>query len=265
MGDVATPTRSTTTPCPPCRSLEPTACSCTTSSASPTPNASSPTSPTSGSRHLYLSPILQAATGSLHGYDVLDHTEIAARPRRPRVVREPRGRGEEPRPRHHRRRRAQPHGLRGPGVPEQRPLWELLRDGRDASTRGLVRHRLEVRRRPPRPARSSATTSSRSLDRGEIDTRPDGGPDHRPRRTGPALLRARPPRRRRHRGQPRPGHDGRPGRPRNPRPAALPPGQLARQGRHPQLPPVLRGRPADRRPRRGPRGLRGDPPAVSWS
>ena len=31
-----------------------------------------------GVSHLYLSPILQAATGSLHGYDVLDHGEIAA-------------------------------------------------------------------------------------------------------------------------------------------------------------------------------------------
>ena len=29
-----------------------------------------------GVSHLYLSPILQAAPGSLHGYDVIDHTRI---------------------------------------------------------------------------------------------------------------------------------------------------------------------------------------------
>lgn len=31
-----------------------------------------------GISHLYLSPILQAATGSLHGYDVVDHTAVAS-------------------------------------------------------------------------------------------------------------------------------------------------------------------------------------------
>lgn len=86
-----------------------------------------------GVSHLYLSPILQAAKGSMHGYDVVDHTRISA---------ELGGResfellAE----------RAREFGL---GVivdivpnhmafvaPEyvNRPLWELLKDGRDAST-----------------------------------------------------------------------------------------------------------------------------------
>ena len=30
-----------------------------------------------GVSHLYLSPVLQAAPGSMHGYDVLDHTRIS--------------------------------------------------------------------------------------------------------------------------------------------------------------------------------------------
>ncbi|MEJ7707055.1 MAG: alpha-amylase family glycosyl hydrolase [Nocardioidaceae bacterium] len=32
----------------------------------------------SGVSHLYLSPILQAGPGSMHGYDVVDHTRISA-------------------------------------------------------------------------------------------------------------------------------------------------------------------------------------------
>ena len=31
-----------------------------------------------GITHLYLSPILQATVGSKHGYDVTDHTSVAA-------------------------------------------------------------------------------------------------------------------------------------------------------------------------------------------
>ena len=31
-----------------------------------------------GVSHLYLSPILQAAEGSMHGYDVIDHTRLSA-------------------------------------------------------------------------------------------------------------------------------------------------------------------------------------------
>ncbi|NUO35564.1 MAG: hypothetical protein HOQ27_10955, partial [Dermatophilaceae bacterium] len=32
---------------------------------------------TLGVTHLYLSPILQAASGSKHGYDVIDHSKVA--------------------------------------------------------------------------------------------------------------------------------------------------------------------------------------------
>lgn len=31
-----------------------------------------------GATHLYLSPILQATPGSMHGYDVVDHTRISS-------------------------------------------------------------------------------------------------------------------------------------------------------------------------------------------
>lgn len=86
-----------------------------------------------GISHLYLSPILQAAHGSMHGYDVVDHTKVsedlggrAAFEALATTARE--------------------HGL---GiivdvVPnhmafvapecEARPIWEVLKDGRDAST-----------------------------------------------------------------------------------------------------------------------------------
>ena len=86
-----------------------------------------------GASHLYLSPILQAARGSTHGYDVVDHTRISA---------ELGGReGFESLA-----AAAKAHGL---GIivdvvpnhmafvaPESdnRPLWEVLRDGRDAPT-----------------------------------------------------------------------------------------------------------------------------------
>ena len=62
-----------------------------------------------GVSHLYLSPVLQPAPGSMHGYDVVDHTP-SRRGRRARGVRAarrdglPRGRA-----RHRRRRRAEPH------------------------------------------------------------------------------------------------------------------------------------------------------------
>ncbi|MDO5697412.1 MAG: malto-oligosyltrehalose synthase [Dermatophilus congolensis] len=86
-----------------------------------------------GASHLYLSPILQAVRGSMHGYDVVDHTHISA---------ELGGReGFEALA-----ATAKEHGL---GIivdvvpnhmafvaPESdnRPLWEVLRDGRDAPT-----------------------------------------------------------------------------------------------------------------------------------
>lgn len=86
-----------------------------------------------GVSHLYLSPILQAAAGSMHGYDVVDHTRI--------------GEGLGGLDGFERlAATAHEHGL---GIvvdvvpnhmafvaPEtaNRPLWELLRDGRDAAT-----------------------------------------------------------------------------------------------------------------------------------
>ncbi|MFI5065494.1 MAG: alpha-amylase family glycosyl hydrolase, partial [Streptosporangiales bacterium] len=31
-----------------------------------------------GASHVYLSPVLQAAPGSMHGYDVVDHSQVSA-------------------------------------------------------------------------------------------------------------------------------------------------------------------------------------------
>lgn len=86
-----------------------------------------------GVSHLYLSPILQAARGSMHGYDVVDHqhinAELGGREAFESLA-----------------RAAKEHGL---GIiidvvpnhmafvaPESDniPLWEVLKDGRDAST-----------------------------------------------------------------------------------------------------------------------------------
>lgn len=86
-----------------------------------------------GVSHVYVSPILQAVAGSMHGYDVIDHTRVSAdlggRPAYEAFAAV-----------------ASDHGL---GVivdvvpnhmafvaPEQlnRPLWQVLRDGRDAPT-----------------------------------------------------------------------------------------------------------------------------------
>ncbi|TQJ15848.1 maltooligosyl trehalose synthase [Yimella lutea] len=86
-----------------------------------------------GISHLYLSPILTAVPGSMHGYDVVDHTRI-----------NPELGGEDG----FRELAEKTHAL-GLGIvvdvvpnhmafvaPEylNRPLWEVLRDGRDAST-----------------------------------------------------------------------------------------------------------------------------------
>ncbi|WP_168582361.1 malto-oligosyltrehalose synthase [Gephyromycinifex aptenodytis] len=86
-----------------------------------------------GVSHLYLSPILQAVQGSMHGYDVVDHTKVSealggmAKFENLAAV-------------------AQEHdlGLIVDVVPNHmafvapeyvnRPLWEVLRDGRDAQT-----------------------------------------------------------------------------------------------------------------------------------
>jgi (1->4)-alpha-D-glucan 1-alpha-D-glucosylmutase len=84
-----------------------------------------------GVSHLYLSPILQAAPGSLHGYDVVDHTrvsdELGGRPGLLALAKVAHARG---------------LGLVVDVVPNHmavpqpehlnRPFWELLRLGRDA-------------------------------------------------------------------------------------------------------------------------------------
>ena len=90
-----------------------------------------------GVSHLYLSPILQAAPGSLHGYDVIDHTrineELGGREGFERLAATAREAGlgivVDVVPNH----MAVP-------VPESlnHPLWQVLRDG----LRALVRHRL---------------------------------------------------------------------------------------------------------------------------
>src|SRR5680860_965208 len=86
-----------------------------------------------GVSHLYLSPILEAVEGSLHGYDVLDHTEVSSALGGERALLSLAG-------------TAHGHGL---GVvvdvvpnhmafvaPEHAsaPLWQVLREGRDAET-----------------------------------------------------------------------------------------------------------------------------------
>ena len=86
-----------------------------------------------GVSHLYLSPVLQAVPGSMHGYDVLDHTRVAA------------DLGGEP---HLRALANTAHehdlGLVVDVVPNHmalvapehanKPLWQVLKEGRDAAT-----------------------------------------------------------------------------------------------------------------------------------
>jgi (1->4)-alpha-D-glucan 1-alpha-D-glucosylmutase len=86
-----------------------------------------------GVTHLYLSPILQAAAGSRHGYDVVDHTSISRELG-----------GEEGLLALAETAAASGLGLVVDVVPNHmalvapehanRPLWEVLRDGRDART-----------------------------------------------------------------------------------------------------------------------------------
>ncbi|HEX2177461.1 MAG TPA: malto-oligosyltrehalose synthase [Nocardioidaceae bacterium] len=86
-----------------------------------------------GVSHLYLSPVLQATAGSMHGYDVVDHSRVSAELGGEAGLVELAD-------------TAHRHGLRilvdvVPNhmalVPPEnliRPLWEVLRDGRDAAT-----------------------------------------------------------------------------------------------------------------------------------
>ncbi len=96
-----------------------------------------------GISHLYLSPILTAAEGSTHGYDVIDPTDGVRRPRRRRRA-GPAVRG--------------PHGRVGSasivdivpnhvGVddPRQNPWWwDVLTHGRESRVRDVLRHRLDA-------------------------------------------------------------------------------------------------------------------------
>ena len=86
-----------------------------------------------GVSHLYLSPVLQAVSGSLHGYDVVDHTRVSADLGGEAALVALAGTAHE-------------HGLRilvdvvpnhmAMVAPESllRPLWEVLRHGRRAAT-----------------------------------------------------------------------------------------------------------------------------------
>ncbi len=94
-----------------------------------------------GVSHLYLSPVLQAAPGSMHGYDVVDHTRISeeagGRQAFQRLVTACREAGlgivVDVVPNHM-------------AVPEpahlNAPFWSLLRDGRRLAVRRVVRRRL---------------------------------------------------------------------------------------------------------------------------
>ena len=137
-----------------------------------------------GVTHVYLSPVLEAVPGSLHGYDVTDHSRI-------------RGElgGEEG-------FRAMAKRLRGFGlgivldivpnhmaVPDNlalnRQLWSVLRDGRASPLRGLVRHRLDRARRP-----DAAAGTRRPA--GVGPRRPSGGAGRRAgRRADAQVLRPR--------------------------------------------------------------------------
>ena len=114
-----------------------------------------------GVTHVYLSPVLEAVPGSLHGYDVTDHSRI-------------RGEfgGEEG-------FRAMAKRLRGLGLglvldivpnhmavpadlPLNRQLWSVLRDGRASPYAHLVRHRLDGAAASGCCCRFSAARSSRA-------------------------------------------------------------------------------------------------------
>ena len=194
-----------------------------------------------GVSHLYCSPVLQAAPGSTHGYDVVDHTRGLDRPRRATQDSSARVGRPRARARHRGRRRAQPHGIPEPEHLNAPALGRAAaRPG--VGVRGLVRRRLGAVRGEARSAgarrRRRRGAGLRRADARRARGRP-GDPLLRPRvpvapgtgggdvadRTGPAALRAR---------------------------------LLAREGRHAELPTVLRRRHADRGPRRARRRLRRD-------
>ena len=94
-----------------------------------------------GITDLYLSPILAAAPGSTHGYDVVDHARISDVMGGREAFERLRDPGPWPWPGHRRRRGAQPHGRPDPGVPQPGPLVGPGR-GHRLAVRVLVRRGL---------------------------------------------------------------------------------------------------------------------------
>ena len=121
-----------------------------------------------GVTHVYLSPVLRAAPGSTHGYDVVDHDEVSPDARRAAGAAPARDRRARHGPRPRARHRAQPHGGPHAGVAQPGAVVGTAR-GPGVAVRRLVRRRL-VRgrrrrahagaRRPhrgrPRPRRAAA-------------------------------------------------------------------------------------------------------------
>ena len=199
-----------------------------------------------GVSHAYLSPILQPAPGSVHGYDVIDHSrlndEAGGRTGFDRLI-----------------ERLHQHGVRAVAdvVPNHmtvpspaylnRQWWSLLRDGRSP----MYAHWFDIDweaggGRVLMPVLGS--TLEQVLADGELAVDASGGErgdewvlryyDHavpgppRHREAGAGRARGRP---------------------------VLPPGPLASGGRRAQLPAVLRRDHPRRRARRGPRGVRHHP------
>ena len=172
-----------------------------------------------GVSHAYLSPVLQAAPGSTHGYDVLDHTrlsdEAGGREGFDTMVAALHERGlgivVDVVPNHM-------------TVPEPEhlnaPLWSMLREGPRLAVRDLVRRRLGRCRRPGASCRSSAAPSTRRWRSASCVPRRRRAGRRRDRR---ALLRPR---------APGPARDRGPAAGRAGRPAVVAAGVLAGRGEH---------------------------------
>ncbi len=193
-----------------------------------------------GVSHAYLSPVLMADAGSMHGYDVVDHGQISAGAGWPRRLR---AAG---------RQRCTRHGLGAVvdvvpnhmAVPTPACLNAAALVG--AARRAGLAVRRVVRRGlvggPGRAADAGAGLADRpGAGRGRAAARPGGRPGRR--RAGAALLRPPVPAAARHRG-PAAGRAG--------RPAVVPAGALAGRRRGAELPAVLRRRHAGRGPGGGP-------------
>ena len=135
-----------------------------------------------GATHLYLSPVLAAVPGSMHGYDVVDHTRVS----------DELG-GQDGLERLADRARQHGLGLVVDVVPNHMalvapltgnaPLWQLLAEGPGVADRALVRRRLG---RPRRPDRAAADVGHARRDgrggpgRARRARRPPGRPPRRP-------------------------------------------------------------------------------------